>query len=200
MASTSTEICNSALIKVGAERISSLTENNKRAILCNEQYNKIRKKLLSSHPWNFSTKRVQLTRDAAVPEFEFDFQYSIPSDCLRIFRVKNDGNFMYRIEAGKLLTNESEVYIEYAKDETDVSLFAEYFTEYLAHALAYDLCYAIVQSNAYKQSLKEDVLESRREAKNSDAQEGSPREFDISTWTNARMEGHTDLLRSGRHP
>jgi hypothetical protein len=199
MASSPTEICNSALIKIGAELITDLTNNTKRAILCNEQYKKIRKKLLSSHPWNFSTKRAKLTQLSSTPDYEFDYEYAIPSDCLRIFRVKDDGSFMYRIEAGKLLTSQTEVYIEYAKDEEDVSLFTEYFTEYLAYSLAYDLCYAIVQSNAYRQSLKEDVLEAKREAKNSDGQEGTPRPFDISTWTDARIEGHTDLLRGGRH-
>jgi len=200
MSSSSTQICNSALIKIGAELIVSLTDNTKRAILCNHQYDIVRKKLLSSHPWNFSTKRAQLAQLGSTPDYEFDFEYQLPLDCLRVFRTKDDGNFMYRIEGRKLLTNQDEVFIEYASDLTDTSVFPEYFSEHLAHELAYDLCYAIVQSNSYKQSLRDDRMDAKRDARNFDGQEGTPRSWDISTFTNARADGHTDFLVSGRHP
>lgn len=200
MASSPTEICNSALIKNGAERISALTDNNKRAELCNEQYNKRRKKLLSSHPWNFSTKRVQLSQLSSTPDFEFDYEYQIPSDCLRIFRVKDEGTFTYRIEGRKLLTNQTEVYIEYATDEEDTSKFPDYFSEYLAYDLAYDISYALVQSNTFRQAMKADLDDARRDAKTYDGQEGTPRSFDISAWTDARHIGASSFLGDGKHP
>ena len=42
LTTTEVSICNSALIKVGAERITSLSDSNKRAQLCSEQYSKMR--------------------------------------------------------------------------------------------------------------------------------------------------------------
>jgi len=58
------DICNSALSKLGVDPISSFTEKSKEAFLCSELYNKIRKSLLRSHKWNFSTKRVTLLADS----------------------------------------------------------------------------------------------------------------------------------------
>ena len=49
-------ICNSALIKLGASRIASLTEDSKEAKLCYEQYPILRDEVQASHPWNFCTK------------------------------------------------------------------------------------------------------------------------------------------------
>ena len=46
MASSEVAICNSALIKIGAAEITSLSDVNKRAQLCNEQYSKLRDELL----------------------------------------------------------------------------------------------------------------------------------------------------------
>lgn len=62
MATSAEEICNSALQKLGAEDITSLSDTTRRAVLCNRQYNKIRLKLLRSHPWNFAIKRAILSR------------------------------------------------------------------------------------------------------------------------------------------
>lgn len=62
MASTNEDIANSALSKLGASKISSLSDNTRSAILINEQFHKKRKELLRSHPWNFAIKRAFLTR------------------------------------------------------------------------------------------------------------------------------------------
>lgn len=62
MSTSSVEICNMALVKVGAELISSLSDNNKRAILCNLLYDKRRKRLIEGHPWRFARRRKVLER------------------------------------------------------------------------------------------------------------------------------------------
>jgi len=64
MAATVEAICNSALIKIGAAVIVSITDTNKRAQLCNEQYTKLRDDLMRSHPWNFARARKLLVADA----------------------------------------------------------------------------------------------------------------------------------------
>jgi len=63
----SVDICNSALIKIGVSPITALTDNNKAARLCNLIYDKLRRKLLISHYWNFARGRARLTQDT------FDF-------------------------------------------------------------------------------------------------------------------------------
>tara|TARA_R100001530_G_scaffold114015_1_gene80959 strand:+ start:206 stop:1021 length:816 start_codon:yes stop_codon:yes gene_type:complete len=66
MASSEVAICNSALIKLGAAEISSLSDTNKRAQLCNAQYSKLRDELLRSHPWNFAIGRKVLSLDSFI--------------------------------------------------------------------------------------------------------------------------------------
>ena len=66
MAVDAEAICNSALIKIGASKIAALSDTNKRAILCNEQYPKLRDDLLRSHPWNFAIKRKVLSADSFI--------------------------------------------------------------------------------------------------------------------------------------
>jgi hypothetical protein len=45
-------ICNTALNRLGANTITSFTENSKEARLCNAEYEGIRDQVLRSHPWN----------------------------------------------------------------------------------------------------------------------------------------------------
>lgn len=62
MSASNVEIANSALSKLGAEQITSLSDNTRRAVAANLQFHKIRKNLLRSHPWNFAMKRQYLTK------------------------------------------------------------------------------------------------------------------------------------------
>lgn len=120
MASSPVEICNSALLKLGAERINALSENNKRARLCNERFDALRKEVLRAHPWNFAIRRANLARLSTTPEYEYNFEYQLPTDCLRVLETEADkdnpsgdilGNSYtkYKIEGRKLLTNASGV-------------------------------------------------------------------------------------------
>ncbi len=62
MAATNEAICNSALGKLGAPEIASLSDNTRTAKLCNQAFHKIRKKLIRNHPWNFTMKRAVLSK------------------------------------------------------------------------------------------------------------------------------------------
>ena len=59
MAASDVEICNKALLEIGEESITLLTDNNKRAEKCNLIFDDIRDSLLSMHPWKFALRRVQ---------------------------------------------------------------------------------------------------------------------------------------------
>ena len=84
MFTSETDIANSALAEIGARRITSLSDDSDSVRVCKEQFNNIRDSLLESHPWNFAIKRLQLGKLATSPEFGFDNQFQLPSDCLRV--------------------------------------------------------------------------------------------------------------------
>lgn len=75
---TQTEICNRALIRIGADTIVDITENSKEGRLCNILYDQIRKDLLRSHPWNFAIRRIILAPDANTAP-NTDFFYYLPT-------------------------------------------------------------------------------------------------------------------------
>ena len=81
------QICNSALNQLGAASITSLTDNSKNARLCNERYATVRDAVFRSHPWNSLIKRQQLAQDTATPAYGFSYQFTLPSDCLRLLNL-----------------------------------------------------------------------------------------------------------------
>ncbi len=61
MALDNLAIANGALLRLGAKKISSLTEpGNDAATLCNHWIDRVRREALRAHPWNFALKRAQL--------------------------------------------------------------------------------------------------------------------------------------------
>lgn len=57
------EICNAALMRLGAEPIASFNDDSKRAKLCLAHYDRLKKDLISDSPWNFSLIKVEIDAD-----------------------------------------------------------------------------------------------------------------------------------------
>jgi hypothetical protein len=178
-------ICNSALRAVGAERINSLAEDNKRAIVCAEQYPNTRKHLIRSGKWNFATKRVELASTVNTPSFEYTYEFQLPSDCLKVLRLEQE-DVKYVIEGNKLLTNETSIKIKYISDVTDTDLFPSDFSEVLALKLACDICMQLTQDRLLKRDLLAELQVLLADARSMDAQEGTPDDLVNDVWLNSR--------------
>lgn len=59
------DICNEALDKLGVETITSFSDDSKQARHCSRRYDRLRKKLLRSHWWNFAIKREILVSETS---------------------------------------------------------------------------------------------------------------------------------------
>jgi len=187
MAASEVAICNSALIKLGVETIASLAENSRAARLCNEQYAKIRDKLLYSHLWNFAVKRATLVATVAVPVYEFDIEYTLPTDCLRVWETQyGPSKDFYQVEGGKLYSNYTDVSIRYIAKITDTTKFSPTFDECLALLLAIDLEFALVQSNSFKNTLLAELKEEIRDTRSFDAQENPAYAYQEDTFLDSR--------------
>lgn len=178
-------ICNSSLIKLGANTITALTETSKEARLCNAQFETVRDRLLQSHPWNNAIKRIALSKLAEEPAFEYSAQFSLPADYLRVLKVYPKVDYV--IEGDRLLCNTDSISIRYIHKATDPSKYTPRFAEALAYELGKELCYALIQSNSQQAqfvALADDYLS---KARSYDAQEGTPQQFFSDSWNDSRF-------------
>lgn len=197
MSSTSElDICNAALSKLGGEPVSALTANNKRARLCNQQYNKMRDKLLRMHPWNFALKRIALTPLVGEPPFEFRHMFQIPTDNLRIYRVE-DSRLRYKVEGDLILADATTVNLVYVSREENVALYDSAFAELLALLLAADISYALIQSGTLTKNLWEQFHSDIKEIRSYDGQEGFPDGLNPDTFTLSRVTSTIDPTKLG---
>jgi hypothetical protein len=156
---TPTDICNMALSRLGAPRISDIEENTPRGISCRTHYEVVRDSLLRSHPWNFATGRANLSQSATAPAFGYTFAYALPSDFLRLMTLNGIEAEMfaseYTLEGGQLLTYSDEAKITYVRRVTDPTAFDAIFLEVisfrLASALAMDLTNDIEKRDSMEQ-------------------------------------------------
>lgn len=186
MAVTVVSICNSALIKVGAARISSITQNVKSAELLNAIFEATRDEVLRAHKWNFATKRVTLAPDADEPEFEWDYRYELPSDCLKFLDTYPD-DIDHVIEDGFILTDEAEELLcSYIYRHEDPSAWDSLFAEALACKLAEKVGYALTQSSKIVEDMKAAYKAAIKEARTMDGGEGVLKGLTADTWTLAR--------------
>ena len=189
------EICNSALNMLGANNITDLTEDSKNARLLNQRYEPIRDAVFRTHAWNCLIKGIQLAADTDTPTHEYTYQYTLPADCLRVLRIGGhhdgsssdlDNGQQFKIEGRKVLTDETTVYLIYISKITDVNEYDTLLQETIAARLAAELCYAVTSSTSLSGSLKESYEEKLREARFTDATEGTADKLDSSTFINSR--------------
>jgi len=186
--SSEVDICNSALIKIGAEPINTLLDNNKQARLCNQQYSRIRDELLTSHYWNFAMKRVALGLLPDPPLFGFSLSYQLPADCLRV-RTINQVSEPFKIEGRKLYTDLAECKIQYVSNNIDVNDYMPTFREALALRIAADLAYPLVQSVTLSDRMFNKSIVILKDARSIDGQEGTLDDFEQDVWLESRLTG-----------
>lgn len=153
MAATNVSICNGALMMIGAERISALTEASEEAAVCNERFQHVRDTVLSLFPWNICIYRATLTQDSTAPVYDYQYRYALPTSpkCLLVLECYEDDD--WRIEGDYLVTNTSECHITYVGKNTDPATYPLYLAELISAALAVEVAYKLtgstdVQSNA----------------------------------------------------
>mgnify|MGYP000281682898 CR=1 FL=1 len=187
MTQTVVDCCNSALQRVGATSILSLTDNSPEARACAIAYDSNRRDELRRHRWNFSLSRAVLAPDSTAPAFDYLYQFTLPSDCLRVIRPATS-DLDWQIEGRKILTNDGSIlYLRYIADVEDVTQWDSSFYNVVAGALAVDICERLTQSNTKKQQLVAQYNEDVKMARRVDAFESGPEDAADDDWWNARL-------------
>lgn len=184
-------ICNSALVKVGADRISDITENKREAILLNAVWEQCRDNVLRSHKWNFATKRVSLTPTATTPDWGYDYEYDLPNGTLRIVDTDPD-SIEYVIEsdaagnARVLRTDESSLDVLLLFQQSNMEAWDTCAAEALAWTLAESVAYALTQSLTLVDFCGKKAAAQTSLARSIDGTEGIVPVLEATDWTDAR--------------
>ena len=179
-------IVNIALTSLGADRITAMSDNNENARRMTAIYDSVLADVLRVHPWNFAIVRVALSQLTTTPAFGYDYEYQLPTACLRLIEVSDGTNVLtdYKVEGRKLLTDYTTIYIKYIATVSDPNQYTSQFIFLLAARLASELAYAITNNKTTAELATQIYEKKLQTAKETDAQESdSTNVIDADSWT-----------------
>lgn len=185
MAVSQISICNSALVKVGADRISSISQNVKRAELLNAIWDEVLDSVQRARKWNFCRYRTTLAPTGTEPDHGYSYAYDLPSDYLGHPETLDDG-VTFEIEGTQILTDESELEIIYNRRNTDPSSWDSLFAESMAYKLASQIAFALSGNRNLANDLEIKYQKSLGEAASINGMEDTQPSFIANTWAQAR--------------
>lgn len=182
------EIVNIALARLGESPIQSFEEGSVPANSARLVYDSARRSTLRDYNWNFAVATAELARYADTQASDFPFAFALPSDCLRVIRLRLatppgqvrsrtcgdfGRNLSFTLRGGMLLAHEPKVVLEYLRDVTDENEFDAKFIEALTYKLASELAMPVKgsaelmasYSNAYQTLINRAATESAWEEK-----------------------------------
>lgn len=137
-----TAVANMAVTTLDETHISSLDDDTVLGRFMASQFGFVRDEMLCLHPWVFAKKRAVLAPLGTAPAFGWAYQYLLPSDCLRLLPLRQNGAHNGRLvpfeaEGRMILTDAGTALpIHYIRKVTNASeyhpLFARAFGERLA--------------------------------------------------------------------
>jgi hypothetical protein len=181
---TQVAICNLALSRAGQAPIQSLTQETRTAQLLNSIFPLVQDRVMSAHPWNFTIKRAAWTPNANTPVYEYDYEYDLPSDCLKVLSTEN--NTEHVIENRKLLSNESTLKVRFIYRNNSTNEWSAWFANVMAWALAEDVSYALNGASERTQQIHASYEKALKEDRSTDATEGDLPILEVDDWTNSR--------------
>lgn len=196
---TQLEICNRALVKLGAETMAAFGENTRQGRLMSAIFDTVFKAELRKRNWNFAIKRATLTAPSAAA-WGYAWSYALPADWLRpvqigdFYEIPGASDYLdasdapWTIEDGFLLTDyPAPLNARYVYAVSNYAALDAAFVEALAAKLALEACEALTQSAAKREALAKDHQDAIREAARANAIERPPVGIPDTAWTLGRL-------------
>jgi hypothetical protein len=176
------DICNLALSWIGGKKIYDLAENSVEAQLVSTNYPLSRDAVLAARMWTFATKQATPSPAVGTPPVPWTYQYLIPSDCLRVFRVTdgndialgNQGanNLPWERQGQYILCDSSSIIMTYVTQVLDPTLFSPGLVQALAARMAADLAVTYTENRSLQADLWKIYDEKMKEAAAVDGGQG----------------------------
>lgn len=192
MSATDVSICSNALLSLGAQPINDLADDNDRARLASNLLASVRDAVLRSHPWNCAITRVSLAPEVATPAFDWDFQFLLPGDLLRVLSVGVDGApEPYVVEGRRLLSNANPALVRYVWRNDNPATWDTMLVRAMELAMAAAMAYPITQSAAMRDSMMQELRAHLKAARSADGQEDPPQSWPPSGLLASRYSGRS---------
>jgi hypothetical protein len=188
MALTAIELCNRALIALGAQPISSFDDATVEAEVARHLYPSLRDALLSSHPWRFATMQASLPQSTLAPAADYDCAFQLPPDFLRALSagLPDRGRGLdYRISGRRVEANADALVLTYVYRPDEVN-FPPFFDLALIARLAAEFCLPLTESTTRAQLLHQLSDAEFRRAKTIDSQQDEPGRIEDFTLVGVR--------------
>lgn len=201
MAGSLTALFNFALREIGQRaKVALPTERSREAEACNASYPIARDSVLAAAPWTDARGLFRLTRVAEqddtwtrlLPDPEFQFAYSLPSDFLHPYRLESYQRFRLRMvpfPAGTikcLMTNDESPILHYTFRNEDVSSWGTQLFRAVGLSLASDICLELTGKMARHKDLQQASAFFIAEARATDANAEQSELNSIAPWHSAR--------------
>lgn len=188
MAISDVAIANDALVMLGADRISALTQNHKNAATMNAVFERVREACLRRHPWSFAVTRASIAADATQTSWGGLNRFAKPADFVRLIRDDETGvRTDWKIEGRYIVTTyAAPLEFKYIRKVTDPTEFDPLFAEYFAAALAVRTCKAITGSTGQADALRAELKRVAAEARQANAFDHDPEVGLDDDWIIAR--------------
>lgn len=167
MAFSKVQLISNALILLGDSPISSLTVPGAGAEAGANLYESSYLSILSSHRWNFATKKALLSRLTEAPQNEYQYQYQLPVDMVMLITTYPAST--YRILGDKLYSDSPSVEIDYIYKVTE-DKFPSYFIKAFEYYLAVQLAIPVTEDYNKYELMQRGYERESRNARYADAQ------------------------------
>jgi len=170
------DLSSRALIKLGANPISSFDEDSVEAEVSSTLYSSTRDALLSAYPWTFAYAQVALAKLTVTPIADYSYAYQLPADFLRAVSIgsgEEGRGIEYRIAERRLHSNQDGINLTYIF-RPDESAWPPFFDQVMITRLSAEFCIPITESTSRNDVLARLADIEFARAKSIDSQQTSP--------------------------
>ena len=189
MSDTKFDICNKALVLVGANTITSFTQNTTESKVSNQLYESTLENLLTRCRWRFASKQAQLSKNTTNPDARYESSYALPSDAQIIHTVTvGDSVIKFDRYGQNLLTDttSSDIVIADYTFQPNEDIFPPYFKQTLVFELASLFAGAIARNDQLSDLYYKRAIAQLAIAKATDAQAQTTRRLNVDRFRNVR--------------
>lgn len=166
-------ICNGAIIDLGGNPITSMSESSREAILCSEVWDDCLEDLLEEKAWSFAVKREELAEITSTIPQEYTYGYALPSDCLKPLYLEVASGVKetdFRIEGQNLYTDWEDPILVYVWKHDEPAKYPAKFRVALSALICARIAMAMTKSRTIEEQKYKLYQLRLTEAKRADAQ------------------------------